>query len=126
MVIKIVVAVLIVIALLIGGGIFYITRGLGAGSRLVIGDVNLKSLNDGVYEGRYDGDRWSNEVSVTVKDHEITGIDIVKDVKFPNGDVSKKLIENVIEKQTPNIDTVSGATVTCKAYMKSIENALTR
>ena len=124
MILKIVLIVLVVIVLLVGGGAFYLTRGLESGSRLVIGNVDLKSLNDGAYKGEYDGGRWSNQVSVMVKDHKITGIDIIKDVKFPKEDVSKELLGKVIEKQTPNIDVVSGATVTCKAYMKSIENAL--
>lgn len=122
--IKIALTVLIILVLLIGSAVFYITRGLKSGSKLVIGDVDLASLNNGTYDGKYSAGRWSNEVKVAVKNHKITGIDIVRDVTFPNRDIAKKLFNKVIENQTPNVDAVSGATVTSKAYLKSIENAL--
>jgi uncharacterized protein with FMN-binding domain len=125
MIIKIVLTILVVVALLIGGGAFYITRGLESGKKLNIGNVDLKLLKDGTYKGEYNGGRWSNEISVIIKDHKITGIDIIKDVKFPT-DANKELFGKVIERQTPNVDVVSGATVTSKAYLKSIENALKR
>lgn len=126
MFIKIALTVLVIIVLFVGGAVFYITRGLGSGSKLVIGDVDLTSLNNGTYNGKYDAGRWSNEVNVVIKDHKIMGIDLVKDVKFPSGDVSKKLFDEATQEQTPIVDVVSGATVTSKAYLKSIENALKR
>lgn len=43
---------------------------------------------------------------------------------FRREDVTKGILNRVIENQNTNIDVISGATVTCKAYLKSIENAL--
>jgi uncharacterized protein with FMN-binding domain len=124
MFIKIVLTVLIVIVLFVGGAVFYITRGLSSGSKLVIGDVDLSLLDNGTYNGKYNAGRWTNEVNVVINDHKIIEIDVIKDVTFPIADFTKKLFDEVIQKQTPKVDVVSGATVTGKAYLKSIENAL--
>ena len=40
--------------------------------------------------------------------------------------LSDTLLPKVISKQNTTVDAVSGATVTSKAYLKSIENALTK
>lgn len=122
--VKVVVSLLILLILTAAGGMFLISRGLEAGEALEIGSTNLEALSDGVYKGMYEGGRWANEVEVTVADHRITGIRITKDVLFPKQEVADELIGRVLEKQGTDIDTVSGATVTCKAYLKAIEDAL--
>ena len=43
---------------------------------------------------------------------------------FVNPDVRNELFKRVMEKQNTTVDAVSGGTVSCKAYLKSIENAL--
>lgn len=123
---KIIICIFIVGFACAVGGMFYITRGLGSGRKLIISDVKPSSLKDGTYNGKYDSGRWSNQVNVVIKDSKITEIDIVKDVKFSRPEVTKELFNRVIQKQNSNVDAVSGATVTSKAYMKAIENALKR
>jgi uncharacterized protein with FMN-binding domain len=123
-VITIILVVVGVIVLAIGGGVLYITSGLESGANLAINAVNVAQLEDGRYTGNYDGGRWSNEVAVTISDHKISQIDVIKPVKFEKPEVTNALISSVIEKQDTTVDTVSGATVTSKAYLKSIENAL--
>jgi uncharacterized protein with FMN-binding domain len=121
---KIILSVLIVFILITVGGIFFLSRGLASGSKLVINDVKLSAVKDGIYNGKYKDGRWTNEVNLTVKDHKITNIDLVKDVMFPKPEVTKELFNNVVKEQNINIDAVSGSTITSKAYLKSIENAL--
>ncbi|HYF84726.1 MAG TPA: FMN-binding protein [Clostridia bacterium] len=121
---KIMLSVFIIFVLVSGGGLFFISRGVEAGEVLEINDVDLSKLNDGTYNGTYNGGRWTNEVNVIVKDHKITGVEIVKDVLLPKPEVTAELVNLVLEKQSPKIDAISGSTVTCKAYLKSIENAL--
>jgi uncharacterized protein with FMN-binding domain len=48
----------------------------------------------------------------------------VKDVAIPKPEWAKQLFDKVIEKQNTDVDVISGATITSKAYLKSIENAL--
>lgn len=91
---------------------------------LEIQDVELSAVADGTYRGTYDYERWKNTLQVTVQDHLITAITIVKDVKFAKSEVSDAIISRVLEAQSLKVDTVSGSTVTSKAYLKSIELAL--
>jgi len=121
---KVLIGLFIAFVLFGGGAMFYLTRGLEAGNQVSINELNLSTLSDGTYNGQYDAGRWSNEVNVTIKDHNIVNIDIVKDVTFVKPEVTRELLNRIIEKQTTNVDTISGATVTSKAYLKSIENAL--
>jgi uncharacterized protein with FMN-binding domain len=125
LVFKIILSVFLIFLLLGGGGMFYITRGLEAGKNVTIETVNPVGLEDGDYNGKYKSGRWSNEVKVTVKDGKITDIVVVKDVTMPKPEVTEELFERIIQKQDTDIDVVSGATVTSKAYKKAIEDALT-
>jgi uncharacterized protein with FMN-binding domain len=121
---KIILSILMVFILITAGGIFFLTRGLASGSKLVINDVKLSAVKDGIYNGKYKNGRWTNEVNLTVKDHKITNIDLVKDVLFSKPEVTKELFNNVVKEQNINVDAISGSTITSKAYLKSIENAL--
>jgi uncharacterized protein with FMN-binding domain len=121
--------------LLIAGGcvlvflvaiVLIMSNGLSEGANVTLSGVNLSNIADGTYTGAYDFKRWSNTVSVQVKDGRITSIGIVDDV-FGAGvtNASGEIIRRVIETQDTRVDAVSGATVTSKAYLKAIEDAFT-
>jgi len=114
---KIILIILAVIIVVIAAAFIYLTNGLDAGSKVVISGINPTSLSDGTYEGAYDAGRWSNKVSVTVKDGKITGIKLTKDVTIPMEGLSDDLFNEVISQQNTKVDIVSGATVTSKAYL---------
>jgi uncharacterized protein with FMN-binding domain len=101
-----------------------LTRGLDEVMALQIQDVELSTVADGIYRGTYDCGRWKNTLQVTVVDHAITAIAIVKDVRFAKSEVSDAILARVIENQSLEVDAVSGSTVTSKAYLKSMELAL--
>lgn len=122
----IILSILGVLVLVGAGGVFYITNGLEAGENLAINPVDLNGIEDGTYTGVYTAGRWSNEVAVSVTDHQISNIAVVKTVTMEKPEVTDTLIHAVIEKQNTTVDTVSGATVSSKAYLKSIENALSQ
>jgi uncharacterized protein with FMN-binding domain len=123
---------LVLLALIIvtcTSGVFYMTRGIEEGRRLEISAVEPSALADGTYEGSYDGGRWSNTVSVTIKDGKIIDIDVVRPIRGADAiweGLSGKLFGRVIQAQNTTVDVFSGATVSSKAYLKSIENALTQ
>lgn len=119
-------SILGILVLLGAGGVFALTNGLEAGANLSINPVNLAEVNDGTYTGTYQGGRWSNEVEVTVANHQISNIEVLKTGGMEPTDISDTIISNTIEKQNTNVETVSGATVSSKAYLKSIENALSQ
>lgn len=121
---KILLSVILIFILVSVSGIFYLARGLNEGKDIRINGIDVSNLNDGIYNGKYKAGRWTNELNITVKDYKIIKIDIKDDVTFPNSDVSYELFSEVIGKQNTTVDVISGATVTSKAYLKSIEDAL--
>ena len=123
---KIIVYIVIALLLIALAGVFFISRGLKSGMNLAINDVNLTSHSDGIYNGKYNDGRWSNEMNVTIKDHKIIKIEVVKDVSFSLPEVTQAIVSKVLEKQNTNVDIISGSTVTSKAYLKAIENALNK
>jgi uncharacterized protein with FMN-binding domain len=123
---KVIVTVVIIFALIIGGFGFYMTRNLSSVKNLPVSHIDISQLKDGIYTGKYDAGRFSNEVKVSIKDNKITKIDVTKKEAFANEDVTQKLLKEVIKKQNTDVDTISGATVTSKAYLKSIENAISK
>ncbi|MFZ5353677.1 MAG: FMN-binding protein [Bacillota bacterium] len=124
LVLRILLSLTLIAALIIGGGLFYLTRGLDAGAVLEINAVDLTKLNDGEYEGEYNGGRWTNKVKVTVAGNKIIEVNIEKDVAFAIPELSQKVIDAVLKNQNTKVDAVTGSTVTSKAYLKAIENAL--
>jgi hypothetical protein len=89
---KILLVVVIIFVLAVAGGIFYLTRGLGEGAKLVINSVDPAGLPDGEYNGSYKGGRWTNEMKVTVRDQKITQIEVVKDVAIAKPEVTQDVI----------------------------------
>ena len=106
-------------------GVFFMFNGMSVVKNMPINNVDLGSVSDGTYTGAFKVGRWSSKVEVTVKDHKIT------DIKMVSADptvtsVSQDSVSKVIADQKLDIDIVSGATVTTKALLKSIENALAK
>lgn len=124
--VKILISVVVLIVVIIVGGIIYLSSGLKDGENIQINEVKLSNLEDGVYEGQYEAGRWSNTLNITVKNNKITNIEIVDDVTFSIPKVNDELFTNVINAQNTTVDAVTQATVTSKAYLKSIENALNK
>lgn len=122
----VILSILGVLVVVGAGGVFYITNGLEAGENLAINPVDLTAIEDGTYAGVYQAGRWSNEVAVSVADHQIANIAVVKTVTIDDPELTSTIINNVIKNQNTTVEAVSGATVTSKAYLKSIENALTQ
>jgi uncharacterized protein with FMN-binding domain len=122
---KIVAIVITALVILFTGLFLFISRGLDAKSQPALAGVTAQGLADGTYEGSYEGGRWTNRVRVTVAGGKIGNIALLQDVIFSKNDVSVALFERVITAQSTQVDAVAGATVTSKAYLKSIENALT-
>lgn len=97
--------------------------GKGRTEKLTITDVDLSQVPNGTYEGIYDGFRFTNTVEVTIEDHMIVNIDVIKTQRE---DISEMLAREVITAQSPKIDMVSGASLDQNAFLKAVENALTQ
>jgi uncharacterized protein with FMN-binding domain len=113
------------LVILFAGLFLWISRGLDENSQPVLTGVSAEGAADGEHSGFYDGGRWTNRVKVTVAGGQITDIALTQDVMFKDPKVSEELFQRVIAQQTTQVDAVSGSTVTSRAYLKAIENALT-
>lgn len=106
-------------------GIWLATIGLKDISESTIKNVDLHTVQDGVYTGTFKKARWKNDVEVTVKNHRIVAIKSMNKLAPPNRKVVDKAIKAMLAKQSVVIDVVSGASVNTRAFQMAVENALT-
>ncbi len=89
-----------------------------------VADVDLSTLADGVYEGRFAGNGCTFRVSATVRAHRLADVKVLEQRTGRIGAQATAIIPAMLKRQTPNVDAVTGATVACKALMKAVEAAL--
>ena len=102
---------------------------------LTIERIDFTNLQDGIYVGEYEGRKnhfRDVTLEVTISTGKITDIRILKGALDGNGNPVKMtggmtlvdLFQEVIGAQSLQVDTISGATLTSKAHLKALENAL--
>lgn len=91
-----------------------------------INHVDLAQVKDGAYHGDYAYGGFTYEVAVTVADHRINDIAVVKNRTTSPAKKAEGALKRVLEQQRNDVDAVSGATTTSKALLKAVENALTK
>jgi uncharacterized protein with FMN-binding domain len=125
---KMILAVLVILIIVgLGGALVFTSGERREGKNLPIANIDFKKLNDGTYIGVYEGGMKklrANKVQVTVSSGKVTDIKILEHKENQKPEFTGKLYDRVIEAQSLQVDTISGATITSKAYLKSVENAL--
>ncbi len=127
MVITVIAVLAVLLAAGMGGGMLYTAEEHKEAKNLPIAAIDFKNLNDGTYIGEYEGGikKWrTNKVQVTVSSSKVTDIEILEHKENQKPEFTGKLYDRVIEAQSLQVDTISGATLTSKAYLKSVEDAL--
>ena len=123
------IAVLVLIALVIGGWqaySYYSTlneyrNGVAALAPTI--SPNLTTIADGVYTGSHEIVWVGATVKVTVKDHVITEIELVEH-KHDRGIAAEVIPSRVVSAQSLDVDIVSGVTASSKIILQAIANAL--
>lgn len=85
-----------------------------------------QSYEDGSYEGTGTGFGGDIVVNVTIKDQQISDIEI-KEAKSEDAaylDNAKKIIDTMLQNQTSEVDVASGATYSSKGIIEAVQNAL--
>ena len=84
------------------------------------------AYKDGEYLGKASSYNGNVEVKVTISGGKITAIDIVKtkDDEEYFFDAQKKVIPEILEKQSTDVDTVAGATTSCEGICHAVQKAL--
>lgn len=120
--------IFVILAVAAGVGWSFVSKEHQEAASLPLNRVNFDRLSDGKYHGVYAGGmyKWRvNECDVTVAGSKVTSIELVgsKDPGAENTNY-EMLYDRVIQAQSLQVDTISGATLTSKAYLQCIENAL--
>ena len=123
MIVSVICVVLVSAVLLIGRYFFTLNKYKKIISAVVISDVDLTAVGDGIYQGSFDAVMIEADVSVTIKKNEIVKINIDKH-KNDRGQKAEIITDHVISAQSLQVDTISGATNSSKVILKAIENAL--
>ena len=84
-------------------------------------------LKDGQYEGSAKGYGGRLKVLVTVKDGKISDVKVTSHSETPEYYASaSSIIADIIKNNTPNVDSVSGATVSSNAIKSAVRDALSK
>ena len=94
-------------------------------TNLVFENVNMSDVEDGTYEGELSTALVSAKVRVTVRDKRIENIEILK---HDNGLGSKaeSIVDEMIKRNTYDVDVVSGATYSSKVIENAVNQALVK
>lgn len=86
----------------------------------VVEDVDLTQLADGIYTGEYGDFLVDVKLKVTIKDHQITAIEITEQRSGP-GYEATETIDRIIEAQSPRVDAATGSS---RCIMLAVQDAL--
>ena len=90
---------------------------------LQINELDLSQVKDGTFQGSCDAIFVAADVTVTVKDHKITDIQLIRH-KTERGQKAEVIPGKVVYAQSLQVDTISGATNSSKVILKAIDNAV--
>ena len=130
-----IIIVVAIFGVVILGGIFGDAPGRNEIKNLTFSNVKFKNLRDGTFVGEYKGTKSHlrhTKVEITVSEGEISDVKILKGAVDKDGKPVKlsgersvdDLFRNAVQSQTLEVDVISGATITSKAHLKALENAL--
>ena len=126
--IKMLIIILIALVMMgLGGALIFTSGERREGKNLPIAVMDFKQLNEGTYIGEYEGGmyKWrASEVQVIVSSNKVTDIKLLKHKENKSPEFTDELFNRIIKSQSLQVDTISGATITSKAYLKAVENAL--
>lgn len=115
--------IVLVIILGIGGLFSYaVMKDIPTMKAAEIKHIDISNLDDGTYNGEFSYSRWKTNVEVTVKDKVITDVQLLSKPLTPEKSI--QVLDNVVKEQKNDVDVITGATASSKAYLKAVENAL--
>ena len=86
--------------------------------------LHAKSVDDGIYNGEAEAGSYVYKVKVEVQNHRIVNIEGIDNRKSSYVSYAEGVFTKIIKQQKVDVDAITGATTTSKAFMKAVENAL--
>lgn len=122
-----IISICVLLTIVVGIYVFLILpnqKSLDTVRNMTIENVNLEEVDDGLYIGDFNYSSFTYKVEIKVKNHKIEKIDIINNRDTSHSKKAEEIIIKVIDKQSVNVEAISGATTTSKALLKAIENGL--
>lgn len=85
--------------------------------------IDMNQVKDGTYKASSDGGMVKVEVEVTVKDHQITNINLLKH-ENGKGKPAEAMLDEMVAQNTDDVDCVTGATGSSKTIRNAVNKAL--
>jgi len=126
---KVLIPVVLAVIAVVVIGLSIFNKGMTDIKRLSVENIDVSLIKDGNYFGKYENGRWQYHVEVAVRDGKVKEIHVLNTKTGPfemkmYDDVNTELIQKILQNQSLQVDTVTGATVNSKALLKAVENAL--
>jgi uncharacterized protein with FMN-binding domain len=104
-------------------------------SQLTLCDIDFSRLQDGTYTGAFTGKQGSLRdatVEIAVEGGLVSRIRILKgaidengaELELADGKSIRDVFNSVLAQKSLQVDSISGATLTCNAHLKALEQAL--
>jgi uncharacterized protein with FMN-binding domain len=91
--------------------------------KIELDDVNLQEVGDGIYTGEYKTDLVKAVVKVKIFNHQIIEITIMEHDNLL-GKKAENIVDEIVLKQSLDVDAISGATSSSYVILKAVEQAL--
>lgn len=89
-----------------------------------IKNIDVTKVSDGIYKGEAQAGNYKYKLRVTVENHKIVTIEGLDNRESPYVTYAEGVFTKIIKQQKVDVDAITGATTTSKAFMKAVENAL--
>lgn len=120
--------VLIVAAVVLAAGFIgmfaFMSSVISRNDSLPRGEVDLTQVEDGFYDGSAGNGLVSVDVNVTVADHKLTAIEITRHFEG-QGEGAEVIVDDMIEQNSTDVDSISGATMSSEVIKSAVYDALT-
>lgn len=104
-------------------------------SSLTFRDIDFSLLKDGTYTGAFiakQGNLRDATVEIVIEDGQVSRIQILKgaidengaELELADGKSIRDVFHTVLVQESLQVDTISGATLTCNAHLNALEQAL--
>lgn len=120
---KILITILILGVLVVIGFNVFSNRVVNSARELTYQDIALEALADGTYQGSYELMPVSVEVETEIEDGRIVAVEIVEHFNGL-GSQAEAVVDEMIEQQEIDVDTISGATLSSIVIKKAVEDSL--
>ena len=117
------VAAVLIAGIALGWYLWRVHRYQANVAALTYQDIDITKISDGVYLGSCDEDFVAADVRVTVQGGRLVKIELLRH-KTERGAKAESIINEMLQKQTTDVDVISGATNSSKVIKKAVENAL--